>query len=158
MSTRKATTSRDRPSHPAFSSNRPTSRSDRSLALIQACTAMISRTMRPTARCSFRILSTVSWETHTPQASVADSRVGNDHKFVDAPGFSSPDDFLEHLNNALDVLLAEGKKGKPKMMTVALHPHIIGRPGRFVALKQFLQRVKAEQDDIWVCQKQDIAK
>ena len=84
--------------------------------------------------------------------------IGNDHKFVDAPGFSSPDDFLEHLNNALDVLLAEGKKGKPKMMTLALHPHIIGRPGRFVALKQFLKRVKAEADDIWICQKQDIAK
>jgi hypothetical protein len=62
------------------------------------------------------------------------------------------------LNNALDVLLAEGKKGKPKMMTLALHPHIIGRPGRFVALKQFLKRVQAESDNIWICQKQDIAK
>lgn len=76
---------------------------------------------------------------------------------MDAPGFSGPDDFLEHLNNALDVLLAEGKNGKPKIMTLALHPHIIGRPGRFVALKQFLKRVKAESDDIWICQKQDIA-
>ncbi|WVR06703.1 hypothetical protein IAU60_003735 [Kwoniella sp. DSM 27419] len=81
----------------------------------------------------------------------------NDHKFVDAPGFSSPSDFLEHLTNALEVLLAEGRKGKPKMMTLALHPRLIGRPGRFVALKKFLAMVKELEDDIWVCQKQDVA-
>ncbi|OCF39389.1 hypothetical protein I317_06817 [Kwoniella heveanensis CBS 569] len=80
----------------------------------------------------------------------------NDHKFVDGPGFSSPADFLEHLTNALEVLLKEGTAGKPKMMTLALHPRLIGRPGRFVALKRFLEIVKAT-DDIWVCQKQDVA-
>lgn len=84
--------------------------------------------------------------------------IGNDHKFVDAPGFSSPSDFLEHLTNALDVLVKEGRDGKPKMMTLALHPRIIGRPGRFGALKKFLTIVKAMEEEVWVCQKQDIAR
>ena len=77
---------------------------------------------------------------------------------MDGPGLCSPSDFLEHLTNSVDVLLEEGKRGAPKMMTLALHPRLIGRPGRFAALRRFFALVKSLESDIWVCQRQEVAR
>lgn len=40
--------------------------------------------------------------------------------------------------DAFDILYEEGEEGEPKMMTVILHPPIIGRAGRAASLEKFL--------------------
>src|SRR5690606_18783389 len=39
--------------------------------------------------------------------------------------------------------------GRPKMMTIGLHCRLIGRPGRFGALKRFVEYVKSH-DKVWL--------
>ncbi|KAL3436079.1 hypothetical protein BDV09DRAFT_203536 [Aspergillus tetrazonus] len=81
----------------------------------------------------------------------------NDFKFhVPGSGFRDPDGFLTHLNNAFDVLYEEGEEGAPKMMTIGLHCRIIGRPGRFKALKEFVEYIAAKEG-VWVATRTEIA-
>ncbi len=81
----------------------------------------------------------------------------NDFKFhVPGSGFRDPNGFLTHLKNAFDVLYEEGQQGMPKMMTVGLHCRIIGKPGRFAALKQFVEYI-SQKDDVWVATRTEIA-
>lgn len=80
----------------------------------------------------------------------------NDMKFALPTGFSGPDQFFEYLKNAFDCLLEEGREGHPKMMSVGLHCRIIGKPGRFQALKNFMEYVKGHKD-VWVATREDIA-
>ena len=81
----------------------------------------------------------------------------NDMKYAVPPGFSSPDGFERYLTDAFDTLLAEGRAGAPRMMSVGLHGRIIGRPGRAAALTRFLAHVAA-QPDVWVCRRAEIAR
>jgi peptidoglycan/xylan/chitin deacetylase (PgdA/CDA1 family) len=80
----------------------------------------------------------------------------NDFKFHTVTGFSDPGGFYTHLKNAFDVLYAEGEDGEPKMMTVGLHCRIVGRPGRFKALKDFVEYI-AQKDNVWIATRTDIA-
>ncbi|KAG8673057.1 hypothetical protein FPOAC1_006360 [Fusarium poae] len=80
----------------------------------------------------------------------------NDFKFHTVTGFNDPDGFYTHLKNAFDVLYGEGEDGEPKMMTVGLHCRIIGRPGRFKALKDFVDYI-ALKDGVWVATRTEIA-
>ncbi|KAF2815269.1 polysaccharide deacetylase [Mytilinidion resinicola] len=80
----------------------------------------------------------------------------NDFKFhVIGSGFADPDGFFAHLKNAFDVLYEEGEKGMPKRMTVGLHCRIAGRPGRFGALKQFVDYLNKK--GVWVATRTEIA-
>jgi allantoinase len=45
----------------------------------------------------------------------------------------------------------------PKMMNVALHVRISGRPGRTVAVDRFLESVK-QKPRVWIALRIDIAK
>ncbi|KAF2464447.1 uncharacterized protein BDR25DRAFT_242383, partial [Lindgomyces ingoldianus] len=64
----------------------------------------------------------------------------NDFKFhVIGGGFADPDRFSAHMKNASDVPNEEREMGIPKMMTVRLHCRILRRPGRFGALKKFVE-------------------
>ncbi len=81
----------------------------------------------------------------------------NDFKFhVSNSGFRDPSSFFTHLKNAFDVLYAEGGDGQPKTMTIGLHCRIIGRPGRFKALQDFVEYI-AQKDDVWVATRTEIA-
>jgi len=60
----------------------------------------------------------------------------NDFKFFIAPGFGSSMAYFEHAKNGFDTLYEEGQNGQPSYLTVALHARVIGRPGRFPAIKQ----------------------
>ncbi|KAI0474184.1 polysaccharide deacetylase [Xylariaceae sp. FL0804] len=81
----------------------------------------------------------------------------NDYKFLMVgAGFRDPDGFYSHLKNAFDVLYEEGEAGKPKMMTIGLHCRIIGRPGRFGALKQFAEYI-SKKEGVWVATRSEIA-
>ncbi|MGJ8517511.1 allantoinase PuuE [Carnimonas bestiolae] len=80
----------------------------------------------------------------------------NDMKFASPGGFNCGDQFFSYLRDAFDVLYAEGEEA-PKMMSIGLHPRLIGRPGRFRALQRFLDHIEAH-DRVWVCKRIDIAR
>ena len=80
----------------------------------------------------------------------------NDFKFHVTTGFSDPNGFLTHLKNAFDVLYEEGEEGMPKMMTIGLHCRIIGRPGRFKALQEFVDYI-SKKEGVWVATRTEIA-
>ncbi|KAL4801824.1 hypothetical protein BDV18DRAFT_154692 [Aspergillus unguis] len=81
----------------------------------------------------------------------------NDFKFhTMGSGFRDPQGFLTHLKNAFDVLYEEGEEGMPKMMTIGLHCRIIGRPGRFKALQEFVEYI-SQKEGVWVATRTEIA-
>ena len=81
----------------------------------------------------------------------------NDMKYAVPPGFSAPDSWEQYMTDAFETLLAEGRAGAPKMMSIGLHCRLIGRPGRAAALARFLDKVAATPD-VWVCRRADIAR
>lgn len=80
----------------------------------------------------------------------------NDMRFATPQGFNTSDHFYTYLKDAFDVLYAEGRT-HPAMMSVGLHPRLIGRPGRFVALQRFLDYIQ-RHDRVWVARRVDIAR
>ena len=79
-------------------------------------------------------------------------------KFHSPTGAFSPEQFYEYLKGAFDTLLAEGYAGTPKMMTVGLHCRIIGKPGRFGALRTFVEYIDSKPAGVvWVTRRRDIA-
>jgi len=70
----------------------------------------------------------------------------------------APSAYLEYLERAVEVLLEEGQRGEPKMLNVGLHIRIIGRPGRFWALRKFMERLKRLGDRVWIARRIDIAR
>lgn len=81
----------------------------------------------------------------------------NDMRFATPQGFNSGDQFFTYLKDSFDTLLAEGRDGAPKMLSVGLHCRLVGRPGRAAALARFLDYVKGH-DDAWVTRRIDIAR
>jgi allantoinase len=82
------------------------------------------------------------------------SLTNNDVKFVRG-GISTGREFFDFLRDGFDLLCREGKTA-PKMMTVGLHPRIIGHPARASALERFLDHV-ATKPDIWICRRDEVA-
>jgi len=80
----------------------------------------------------------------------------NDMRFATAQGFNSGEQFFQYLKDSFDVLYAEGEEA-PKMMSIGLHCRIVGRPGRFRALQQFLDYIQSKEQ-VWICRRSDIAK
>jgi len=70
--------------------------------------------------------------------------------------FATASQFYEYMKDTLDVLREEARSS-PKMMSVGLHCRVIGRPGRIVALRRFLEYVKGF-DDVWVATREEIAR
>ena len=81
----------------------------------------------------------------------------NDMKYAVPPGFSAPDGWEQYMTDSFETLLAEGRAGAPKMMSIGLHCRLNGRPGRAAALARFLDKVAATPD-VWVCRRADIAR
>ena len=79
----------------------------------------------------------------------------NDMRFALPQGYSQAQDFFTYLRDSFDVLYAEGAES-PKMMSVGMHCRLLGRPGRILALQQFLDHV-AKHDRVWICKRVDIA-
>lgn len=79
----------------------------------------------------------------------------NDMKMWTDPAYT-PRAWAQYAKDSFDWLLAEGRRGNPKMMSVGLHLRIIGRPGRIGALADFLDHV-ARHDDVWVTTRGAIA-
>lgn len=81
----------------------------------------------------------------------------NDMRFATPQGFNSGDQFLSYLEDTFDCLYAEGEAGTPKMMSIGLHCRLIGRPGRIMALKRFIDYAQSHSD-VWFARRVDIAR
>ncbi|AJE48626.1 allantoinase PuuE [Celeribacter indicus] len=81
----------------------------------------------------------------------------NDMRFATAPGYITGEQFFVYLRDAFDVLHAEGKAGRPKMMSIGLHCRLIGRPGKIAGLKRFIDYIR-RFDDVWTPRRIDIAR
>jgi OHCU decarboxylase len=77
----------------------------------------------------------------------------NDMRFATPQGFNSGDQFEAYLRDSFDALYAEGGR----MMSVGLHCRLIGRPGRIMALKRFMEYA-AGHDGVWFPRRIDIAR
>lgn len=80
----------------------------------------------------------------------------NDMRFASPQGFNCGEQFYTYLKDSFDTLYAEGEE-VPKMMSIGLHCRIVGRPGRFQALRRFVDYV-LRQEDVWLCRRIDIAR
>ena len=81
----------------------------------------------------------------------------NDMKFYHPNGFVTPRDFVEYTRSAIDALLEEGAHGTPKMLNVAYHLRIAGRPARITTLISILDYLVSLKDAVWIARRRDIA-
>jgi len=84
----------------------------------------------------------------------------NDMRFATAQGFNTGEHFFNYLKDSFNVLYAEGDPAglnAPKMLSVGMHCRLLGRPGRFRALQQFLDYVQSHEQ-VWICRRIDIAR
>lgn len=79
----------------------------------------------------------------------------NDFRYAHFSGWATGEDFYAYNKATFDQLYLEGMTA-PKMMTVALHARLSGRPGRAEALGRFLDYVRSHTG-VWVCTRQQIA-
>jgi peptidoglycan/xylan/chitin deacetylase (PgdA/CDA1 family) len=79
----------------------------------------------------------------------------NDARFVMAPGYGSPGDFFELLRRGFDYLWDEGAT-HPRMMSIGVHPRIIGQAARASGLKEFIEYAQ-KKGGVWFARRIDIA-
>lgn len=89
-----------------------------------------------------------------PHLVVPYSMVTNDAKFMQG-GLVTGDDFGRFLIDTFDILHAESRSS-PKMMSVGMHPRVLGHPGRVAGLVRFLDHI-AGKSGVWVGRRADIA-
>ncbi|MEL7526440.1 MAG: allantoinase PuuE [Pseudomonadota bacterium] len=80
----------------------------------------------------------------------------NDMRFAVSPGWSDGEDFFNYLKNAFDALYEEGETDTPKMMSIGLHCRLVGRPGKIMALRKFIDHIKA-REGVWCPRRIEIA-
>lgn len=79
----------------------------------------------------------------------------NDMRFANAPGFTESEQFFQYLKDTFDYLWEEGATA-PKMMNIGLHCRLVGRPGRAMGLKRFIDYIQGK-DKVWIARRIDIA-
>ncbi len=90
-----------------------------------------------------------------PHLVVPYSTVFNDIRFVLAQGWASPDHFLDYTKAGLNRLRDDGDD-VARMMSVGLHPRLIGNPARADALARFIEYAQGFAD-VWIARRRDIA-
>lgn len=90
-----------------------------------------------------------------PRLVVPYSLVTNDCKLSPIE-LAAPGALFELLRDGLDWLVEEGRE-RPAMMSVGLHPRMIGHPSRITALARFLDHARATPG-VWICRREDIAR
>ncbi len=78
----------------------------------------------------------------------------NDMKFSSMQGFNSGEQFFNYLKDSFDALYLEGDT--PKMMSIGMHGRILGRPGRIMAMRRFLEYV-SKKSNVYFATRGDIA-
>ena len=82
----------------------------------------------------------------------------NDMKFYHPNGFVTSDEFVSYVKDAIDALLEEGARGRPKMLNVGYHLRIAGRPARIGTMTRVLEYLTSLGSDVWVARRCDIAR
>lgn len=80
----------------------------------------------------------------------------NDARFVLPQGFGGVGAFSDLIMRALDDLRREASEGSPKMLSIGLHPRLIGAPGRISALREVIEHILG-RGDCWVATREQIA-
>ena len=80
----------------------------------------------------------------------------NDMQFQNTNRFRGAADFANYVLDAFDWLYREGA-ASPKMMSVGLHPRMIGRPGRIGALERILAAM-GSREGVWIARRDEIAR
>ncbi|RFC67026.1 MULTISPECIES: allantoinase PuuE [Mesorhizobium] len=93
----------------------------------------------------------------SPQLVIPYTLDANDMRFATPQGFNTGEQFYTYLKDSFDTLYAEGKAGRPAMMSVGLHCRLVGRPGRAAALKRFIDYFQSH-DKVWIPRRIDIAR
>lgn len=76
--------------------------------------------------------------------------------YNDLKGSTSPAEFSDYITRAFDELWREGENGSPKMMSVGLHPRVVGQAARTNALREFIEHAQAT-GKVWFTRRMDIA-
>jgi allantoinase len=79
----------------------------------------------------------------------------NDNRFDQNLGFSTGENFARYMIDCFEVMYEEGTE-HPKLMSLALHNRLTGRPGRITGLVKFLDHITA-RDRVWICTGRQIA-
>lgn len=82
----------------------------------------------------------------------------NDAKFTHANGFVNASDMVEYVEDALETLLAEAARGRPRLFNIGYHLRICGRPGRFPAFERVMARLAGLGGRVWVARRDAIAR
>ncbi len=77
--------------------------------------------------------------------------------YNDLQGDKSPDDFADFCKRGIDELWLEGDRGYPKMMSIGLHPRLIGQAGRASALREIIEHGLGK-GSVWFARRNDIAR
>ena len=78
----------------------------------------------------------------------------NDNQFDRNTGFSTAGEFAQYMIDCFDLMYEEGAE-RPKIISLALHDRLIGRPAKAVGLIKFLDYAR-KRDRVWFCTGQDI--
>jgi putative urate catabolism protein len=95
-------------------------------------------------------------EYRRPHLIIPHSLDDNDTRLARGLGWGQAGDFFTSLKDNFDALYGEGEAA-PRMMTVAVHCRIAGKPSRAAAFARFIDYV-LRQDRVWICRRLDIAK
>ena len=79
----------------------------------------------------------------------------NDTRLARGLGWAQAEDFFINLKDDFDALWREGAE-RPRMMTVAVHCRLAGKPARAAAFAKFLDYV-TERHKVWICRRLEIA-
>ena len=80
----------------------------------------------------------------------------NDMRFDGNNGFVHCDDFSSYCRESFNQLISETNNDYIRMMSIGLHPRIIGRPGRIRGLEDFIKYIKTFEN-VWIPKRVEIA-
>ena len=80
----------------------------------------------------------------------------NDFRYWNSPGLSQASDFFEYMKESFEVLYEDSATG-PRMMSIGLHPRMVGRPGRVRAIKRFIEYAR-QSEGVWFATREEIAR
>lgn len=84
------------------------------------------------------------------------SLVYNDSRYVLSQGHGSVRAYVELIKRALEELRREAHAGHPKMISLGLHPRLVGQPGRASGLRDVIEHM-LDGGDCWIATREEIA-
>jgi allantoinase len=81
----------------------------------------------------------------------------NDSRLQRGADFACGEEYFGYCRDAFDWLYAQGRAGRPRMLSLGLHGRIIGRPGRIGALARLLDHMQSHAA-VHFCTREEIAR